>query len=290
MNGCDKAFELIEKSASDRITPEEQALLNSHISVCAGCAREYSEMSAIERSLSESLAPVMVPEKIDKPEVLMKNNDWISDLFFQYRYAFAALAAVLILFSIFLPKGAGNKHEVSGDGGSDLSWLADYEISSTAKSVYLQREIDDPRDRSENFNGKLSNKKVIITDDFGSAELKYKGGSAFKLKPGTELEAGFNSVRIKKGRIWVSYKNNGAAFSVKTPAATIGIKGTRFKVEVSGDGKTKAALYEGKITIENAFGKSEMNPGDEASATAQAAPEIKKAAVNEDEEMFIKNK
>jgi len=290
MNGCDKALELIEKSVSERITPEEQTLLNSHISVCADCAREYFEMSSIERSLSESLAPVMVPEKIDKPEVFMKNNDSISDLLFQYRYAFAALAAVFILFGIFLPKGSGKKDAISEGGGETLSWLADYSLVSTAKSVYLQSEMDDASGRIENFNGTLSNKKVIITDDFGSAELKYKGGSAFKLKPGTELEAGVNNIRIKKGRIWVSYKNNGAAFSVKTPAATIGIKGTRFKVDVSGDGKTKAALYEGKITIENAFGKSEMNSGDEASVTAQSAPEIKKAASNEDEEVFIKNK
>ncbi|HBC76386.1 MAG TPA: hypothetical protein DC017_16365 [Candidatus Wallbacteria bacterium] len=289
MNGCDKAFELIEKAASEDITPEEKVLLNSHISGCADCAAQYADIIKIEGYLAGSLAPLTVPKNIDKPEVFMKDNKGISGILFQPKYVFAALAAVLVLFLIFFPKDIRKKTDVV-EGGGSISWLADYELSSAVKNVYLQREMDDVKGRSENFNGTLSDKKFIITDDFGSAELKYKGSSSLKLKPGTQLEAGVNNVRLKKGGIWVSYKNNGVAFSVKTPTATIGIKGTRFKVEVSDDGKTKVALYEGKISIENSFGKSEMNPGDEAEAQASAAPVIRKAVSNEDEEMFIKNK
>ncbi len=290
MNGCDKALELIEKAASEDTTPEDAALLNSHISVCSDCARQYEDVVKMERALTENLSLLNIPGNIDKPEVFMKENKSIFDILFQPRYSFAAVAAALILLLIFFPKGSGKIDKEASGGGAAVAWLADYELSSTAKTVYLQGEMDEAKGRVENFNGTLSDKKFIITDDFGSAELKYKGSSVLKLKPGTELEAGVNSIRVKKGRVWVSYKNKGAAFSVKTPAATIGIKGTRFKVEVSGDGKTKVALYEGKISIENSFGKSEMNPGDEAEAQASAAPEVRKAPSNEDEEMFIKNK
>jgi len=94
-------------------------------------------------------------------------------------------------------------------------------------------------------------------------ELSWVDGTRLKLDPGTTMtirKCTFNalhrvetsSFRVDIGRIWVRVikaLTRGSKFEVETPAATAGIRGTVFAVEVAADGGTDIAVWDGSVAV-----------------------------------------
>ena len=92
----------------------------------------------------------------------------------------------------------------------------------------------------------------VIIDEFVYAPDKKSGNAALRFAAGT--------ARIVAGAI----EDNGgaAAFSISTPVATIGIRGTDFFVELDGD-HLQVALFSGyEVTVTNAAGTTVLRPGE----------------------------
>ena len=83
---------------------------------------------------------------------------------------------------------------------------------------------------------KLNNNDMLKSHNGSTAEIKMNGGAVISLARDAEMQVGINNIRINKGGAWISYKpekkDGRISFAVKTPAGTMGIKGTTFAVKV----------------------------------------------------------
>jgi hypothetical protein len=102
----------------------------------------------------------------------------------------------------------------------------------------------------------------VVIDDFVYAPDKKTGNAAIRIAAGT--------ARILAGAI----EDNGGqgAFSITTPVATIGIRGTDFFVELDGD-HLQVALFSGyEVSVTNAAGTTLLRPGEGTDVYRGAAP------------------
>lgn len=106
---------------------------------------------------------------------------------------------------------------------------------------------------------KLMDRDRIITGDYTVAEILVAGAASIVIRERSEVQVGFNNLRIKNGDIWVNYKpsktGDKLTFKVVTPAGTLGIRGTSFGVrvaEITGD--TSVKVTEGLVSFETPDG------------------------------------
>jgi hypothetical protein len=103
----------------------------------------------------------------------------------------------------------------------------------------------------------------ILTGAATTGEIVFLSGATLDVAGDTLLQIGLNGVKIDRGGIWVNYKPVRSAggkitFNVKTPVGTIGIKGTRFSVIVSGTGNTEVCVTEGTVIFDSSANKGSM--------------------------------
>ena len=82
----------------------------------------------------------------------------------------------------------------------------------------------------------------------GDARLQFPNGSTVALQ-GATFQAFPGGLVLKQGRVEAEVPKKGLVFSVTTPVAVIGVRGTRFTVEVAGDGATAVAVAEGVVSV-----------------------------------------
>ena len=99
----------------------------------------------------------------------------------------------------------------------------------------------------------------------------------FTLAPESKVKVGYNSLVMYFGKTLFEFEKVNGEFRIVLPRAVLGIRGTRFEVEVQANGNSSVQLFEGKIAIEQ-DGKTTMleNQGtvniDNASTPLQIIP------------------
>lgn len=102
----------------------------------------------------------------------------------------------------------------------------------------------------------------VVIDDFVYAPATRMGNAALRFVSGT--------ARVLAGSI--EDTGGAGAFSITTPVATIGIRGTDFFVELEGD-HLQVALFSGyEVTVTNAAGTTVLRPGEGTDVWGVAAP------------------
>ncbi len=79
--------------------------------------------------------------------------------------------------------------------------------------------------------------------------------------------------RMLAGEIWIRNKNKEAAVEIKTPALTMGIRGTEFDLRVSEDGTVILSVLEGSVKAWNELGGVEVGAREQAVARPGSAPQ-----------------
>lgn len=82
--------------------------------------------------------------------------------------------------------------------------------------------------------------------------LRVTGRTVLTLAPGEGRAVDSPNLFLFLGRIWVNLRRElapGERFTVETPAAVVGVRGTMFTVAVGPDGETIAAVHRGKVEI-----------------------------------------
>jgi hypothetical protein len=77
----------------------------------------------------------------------------------------------------------------------------------------------------------------VKSGDKTTGEISFNYGAAALIAENTEMQFGHYNMRINRGNVWINFKpvkttDNKYIFKVSTPVGTIGIKGTRFNVNV----------------------------------------------------------
>jgi tetratricopeptide (TPR) repeat protein len=109
------------------------------------------------------------------------------------------------------------------------------------------------------------NTVVVLKSSAPSARL---GGAV----PAAQKETGASLYEVWAGEVWLRNKNEKTRFEVRTPAVTAAIRGTEFNLKVAQGGATDLVLLEGRLTLANAQGQIDLDPGEEGLAEVGRAP------------------
>ncbi len=77
-----------------------------------------------------------------------------------------------------------------------------------------------------------------------------KGGHKFVLSPKAKVKLGVQKLTLYRGKSLFEFRKVNGEFKIFMPNAVLGIRGTRFFVDVQDDGKTIVKMFEGKLEIE----------------------------------------
>jgi hypothetical protein len=108
--------------------------------------------------------------------------------------------------------------------------------------------------------------KIFLNDQLrtsveSSAELRWANGGVLRIAEQstlavTEQPPSENSkdpgAKVIQGRVWANMQkisNTGKKFSIESPTAVAGIRGTVFRVDVGADSATDVLVYEGKVAV-----------------------------------------
>ncbi len=115
-------------------------------------------------------------------------------------------------------------------------------------------------------NGAIFAGDVIKTDGRGSAQVMFADNTRMVIGPNSQVTLDDfvfkSSTTVSKFSIdalrgsfrFITGASAKTAYSINTPTATIGVRGTQFEGHVADDGTTTVALWEGAVTICRAGG------------------------------------
>lgn len=195
-----------------------------------------------------------------------------------------AAAAFLIALNI----ACGSDKTAKAPQRPDMTAQSDYKVVASRKNVYVQKDADGRDGRVENVDKGVIYDEYVVTDADGSANIYYMEESSFKVNPSTSVQIVHGGLRILRGKMWVNFKKSGSVFKIVSPSATVGIRGTRFTVEVTENQDTIVDLEEGSVEFENEAGKILMKPGERAAAKKGATPVLENKKIEEDSFMKLK--
>jgi hypothetical protein len=101
----------------------------------------------------------------------------------------------------------------------------------------------------------------LRTDVESSAEVRWVNGGVLRMAEHStmsvteqpkEENTSEPGVKVLQGRVWANMQkisNTGKKFSIESPTAVAGIRGTVFRVDVGADSSTDVLVYEGKVAV-----------------------------------------
>lgn len=120
---------------------------------------------------------------------------------------------------------------------------------------------------------------VLDLELAGETSLRVLGDASLTLGPAAgRLAPEPPSVSLLLGRVWVNLRRElspGQRFTIETPAAVVGVRGTLFTVAAAPDGWTVAAVHRGRVEVSRtgADRALRLSPGEEARVGVGHAPE-----------------
>jgi hypothetical protein len=136
----------------------------------------------------------------------------------------------------------------------------------------LVKEVTTGREVSGRTGLLLRSGDTVTTEEKSHATIRFRDGSEIRLFPQTTFliqgakesqtsERSFKfNFRMKLGALWAHMVPQPQPASLTTPTATIGIKGTTFRVSERDD-KASVALNEGVIEVKNERSTVDLNAG-----------------------------
>jgi len=106
---------------------------------------------------------------------------------------------------------------------------------------------------------KLFAKDNCRTGAESSLEIRWTNGGIMRVSEKSYLTVShrpdtsdISSAKVLSGRVWVTMKKisgTGQKFTIESPTAVAGIRGTVFRMDVGSDTGTDVAVYEGKVAV-----------------------------------------
>ncbi|MBI4082090.1 MAG: FecR domain-containing protein [Candidatus Lambdaproteobacteria bacterium] len=136
----------------------------------------------------------------------------------------------------------------------------------------LVREVTTGREVTGRPGLLLRSGDTVTTEEKSQATIRFRDGSEIRLFPQTTFliqgakesqtsERSFKfNFRMRLGALWAHMVPQPQPASLSTPTATIGIKGTTFRVSER-DARASVALNEGAVEVKNELSSVELTPG-----------------------------
>ncbi len=128
-----------------------------------------------------------------------------------------------------------------------------------------------------------SSQAALLIKDLTQVRLNQR--SRFTLQAAGERDGG-TRMELNEGRMWAQAKqftvdllrattalvSNRPRLSVRTPTATIGIRGTDWEISVDDKGDTQVVVLSGEVAVSNDFGEVRLGPREQAIVRQGQAP------------------
>jgi len=155
-------------------------------------------------------------------------------------------------------------------------------IYSQQVSFYIGdvKAVRDSKKLTVNMGTVLQSGDVITTGKGGTVEIIYKDRSKITIQPKSRAIIGSKSIKGSSNVTLVSGNLSGKFTKLKkskrkvyTPTTICAIRGTEFDIGVSRGGDSKIDLSEGKLEINNPYGKTDLNEGQSVRAIVSEKPD-----------------
>jgi len=77
-----------------------------------------------------------------------------------------------------------------------------------------------------------------------------KDGHKFILSPKAKIKLGVQKLTLYRGKSMFEFRKTNGEFKIHMPNAVLGIRGTKFLVDIKDDGRAIVQMFEGKLAIE----------------------------------------
>ncbi|MDF2235325.1 TonB-dependent receptor [Albimonas sp. CAU 1670] len=118
---------------------------------------------------------------------------------------------------------------------------------------------------------------VLRTGPAGLVSILFADRTVMRLHRDSELvvnavSADGATLTLRRGTIWARSRRGQGGTELRTPTAAAAVRGTDWSVEVTGDGTTRLAVYDGSVALSNALGSVTAGAGEQALAAPGRAP------------------
>jgi len=72
---CEEAFRRLDDYLDRELTPAETALVQEHLEICAGCAREFNFEASVLRGVREKLQQIDLPASLQSRILGVLNDE-----------------------------------------------------------------------------------------------------------------------------------------------------------------------------------------------------------------------
>jgi len=239
-----------QESLLSAIDADDKMRDTSHADACAHCSAILKQADHLEKVLKSHFAssayePLPLTQKPWQESPTPGASRFLEfirqtyDLLLGRRVAWGALCLVgIMILTSFLFRNADRLPNQVTSPPDDPDQIL---VSLQASRMSIRGEAVQP---TEQQNLPL-NESIQIHGEFEIAlpqEVHLKGNDA-------DFQLGKNTVRQRSGRIVFAVKKTGTPFTVYTPTAVLGVRGTIFEVTVDKTGNTLVAVSEGIVSV-----------------------------------------
>jgi hypothetical protein len=248
-----------------RLSPDEIGQAETHLAGdCSSCQEELTWLTATLNQMVSDVwvdAPVRLQASArqlyreqysPKPE-RVSIGQWLQSLFTPRQplvYAAIGILLVVVVTGLLLRPWSNPQENAS------------VEIAAYQGTVEVQSPGSDTWESAESA-GEINSGDDVRTGDESSVVLSFPDDSKTLMTPHTELrivrmshdeESGDQIIILQQqsGRTQNYVQplpSTGSRFEIRTPAATVTVRGTSFSVEVEDDGTTRVAVSEGRVQV-----------------------------------------
>ena len=248
-----------------RLSPNEIGRVETHLAGdCSSCQEELTWLTGTLNLMVSDVwvdAPVRLQasarqiyrEHFSPKRERVSIGQWLQSLFAPSRpfiYAAIGLLLVVVVTGLLLRPWSNPQQSAS------------VEIAAYQGTVEVQSPGSDTWEPAESA-GEINTGDDVRTGDESSVVLSFPDESKTLMTPHTELKILKMSLDEESGdQIIILQQQSGrtqnyvqplpsigSRFEIRTPAATITVRGTSFSVEVEGDGTTRVAVSEGRVQV-----------------------------------------
>lgn len=179
-----------------------------------------------------------------------------------HRIALACLlAGPATAFAAVPPGAAAEILNLQGTGDQKPAAATDWRPARIAQPLAAG---DSVRTRAE------SRMAILFADE---TQIRLHANSVLQVKAVASAGQPATTLSLDVGRAWAQTRRPpGTPLNLQTPAATAGIRGTDWDIEVGADGKTLLTVLSGEVTLANAQGEVVVSRNEAALAEVGKAP------------------
>lgn len=114
--------------------------------------------------------------------------------------------------------------------------------------------------------------RAIVSFSNG-VETKLYSNTVFRIEDKkASKKAEGNKIKLMLGRLWTKVLRKKTKFEIKTPIATIAVRGTEYETGVEKSGKTNVKVFSGTVEVSNKYGSKKVNKNSKTTVDPGSPP------------------